>query len=270
MQNLENKSPKYIIGLVVFAIILALLNLIPLGAQIKDAVNTVYSPLSFWGAKWGGSFSYSIKLIPDISSLTQDNSDLRARIVELETKLADYNLLSEKYENLVNHTKLASKKFSYIEAEVVKVNNFLIANVGSDDGVKKDSIVVHGNSYVGVVSQVDKSSCKIELPISMASSIEVIITNPGKVVTSSSGGIYSKGRISGVLIGKGETFEVENILSGSKILLDDLIVSSEEGLGYLVIGKVIEINLDQAASVFSLKAIPIVDYAELKYVYIRK
>lgn len=114
---------------------------------------------AFSGSVWGGAQNvrhyFSLKKRND--ALAQDNHDLRVRIAELESMMADS--IAARHNSSV--TGIAGS-FRYIPASIVKISNntqhnYIIVGKGYADGVTKGSGVITGRGAVGVIDAVGKN-----------------------------------------------------------------------------------------------------------------
>jgi cell shape-determining protein MreC len=93
---------------------------------------------------------------------------------------------------------LQSKVLSHIQRD------YLIANIGIRDGVKKGSIVTLGESLIGIVIEVNQYTSKVRLPISKSSFLEGYVLSSDKELTHR---ILSRAVISG----SSDGIRIENI-----------------------------------------------------------
>ncbi len=109
---------------------------------------------TFSGVVWGGAqdIKYYFSLKKSNDALAQDNHDLRVRLAELESMIADSSSSAK--------TGIADG-FRYIPAEIVKISNntrhnYIIINKGSDDGITNGSGIITGKGAIGVIDAVGK------------------------------------------------------------------------------------------------------------------
>ena len=95
-----------------------------------------------------------------------------------------YNKSTPKYKDLYDEIKnnydLIKENYTFIPGEIInlslnKINNLIIINKGSNDGVKENSFVVNSNGLVGQIKKVYKNISIARLILSNKTSIAVEI-----------------------------------------------------------------------------------------------
>ena len=97
-------------------------------------------------------------------SLEKENSKLQQEVIDLQNKLDDVQSL----QSLKAALNFVDEKYvaNTLSAKVVSKNDgnwysTFVVSAGSEDGVKKDSLVMNGNGLVGVVYEVSENYCKV-------------------------------------------------------------------------------------------------------------
>lgn len=97
-------------------------------------------------------------------SLEKENSKLQQEVIDLQNKLDDVQSL----QSLKAALNFVDEKYvaKTLSAKVVSKNDgnwysTFVVSAGSEDGVKKDSLVMNGNGLVGVVYEVSENYCKV-------------------------------------------------------------------------------------------------------------
>lgn len=110
----------------------------------------------------------------EIKRLENENTKLQKQVVELNNKLDEV----ESLEKLKKSLNFVDEKYkpNQITTSVVAKNDgnwyySFVLGAGSDDGVKKDSIVIDGNGLVGIVYEVSKNYSKAISLIDTKSSV---------------------------------------------------------------------------------------------------
>ena len=268
----KNKSKEMLILIVLTAFFL-LVNLFSFSKLVRVPLETVYQPISFWGAKWGSGILADIRLLKDITKIKDENDTNKLKVEELENENLGYTLLLEKYNSLLTQNKYASKKYTYITAEVFKSNGEYILNVGSKDGVKIGDIVVFGNSYIGKVSLVDENYLKLNIPSKIGNSISITIVT--SIATNLTADQLAQNALSnlGKAIAVGNEYEIkiENLPSISKAKEGDIVLINDSKVGqYLILGMLTGVKNDKADALVSATVTPVVNVENLKFVYVRK
>lgn len=257
----ENKN-NVLVYLAVFAILIFVFDKIsPLRLGLQPVYNFI-APISYSGMASAQSIK-EIKTNYQSYFTTKDEVEsLKKRIEQLEIKDSDYESLLDKYNSLLNSTKTSDRKYRYIQASVYfpPDGSSLILNVGSDNGVELGDVVVLGNSYVGLVTQVDKLSSKVMMADSSQSTLEVTIKKRN-----------SDQSIKAIAVGRNFEINIENILSNSSVTNGNLVYVSDKRVGdNLLLGEITDLNKDSAATVVTAKVSPSVDVSKYNFVYVRK
>ena len=129
-------------------------------APVQDGLATVLSPVSDAFASVG-----------DLFRLRSENADLKARLDELSQRHRSFEDLERENEEL---RKLLAMKdrtgFDVLPAQVISLgpSNYewtVTLDVGADDGVAKDMVVIDGDGLVGRVVQVTPNASRVLLAI---------------------------------------------------------------------------------------------------------
>lgn len=95
------------------------------------------------------------KLRPDNEALSEENAQLKNKILQLENKLMVYQDSTRSRTFFVD----PEREYSFISAKIInnstnKVQNFITLNRGSNDGITPDMGVVSSDGVVGIVRNV--------------------------------------------------------------------------------------------------------------------
>ena len=97
-------------------------------------------------------------------SLEKENSKLQQEVIDLQNKLDDVQSL----QSLKAALNFVDEKYvaNTLSAKVVSKNDgnwysTFVVSAGSEDGVKKDSLVMNGSGLVGIVYEVSENYCKV-------------------------------------------------------------------------------------------------------------
>lgn len=203
-------------------------------------------------------------------SLEKENSKLQQEVIDLQNKLDDVQSL----QSLKAALNFVDEKYvaKTLSAKVVSKNDgnwysTFVVSAGSEDGVKKDSLVMNGNGLVGVVYEVSENYCKVISLLDTKSSVSFKLAK-----NSEFKGIITYGenideeadyRDSGLL--QGYMFD-----STYDVLPGDVVTTS--GLGLfpegIVIGKVEKVIEDKNNSLKYVIVKPNVDFKNIDDVVI--
>ena len=203
-------------------------------------------------------------------SLEKENSKLQQEVIDLQNKLDD----AQSLQSLKAALNFVDEKYvaNTLSAKVVSKNDgnwysTFVVSAGSEDGVKKDSLVMNGNGLVGVVYEVSENYCKVISLLDTKSSVSFKLAK-----NSEFKGIITYGenideeadyRDSGLL--QGYMFD-----STYDVLPGDVVTTS--GLGLfpegIVIGKVEKVIEDKNNSLKYVIVKPNVDFKNIDDVLI--
>jgi len=201
----------------------------PLGERVAI---TVLAPLQNIVAKVGNEIHYATSGLWEIVTVYRQNQMLKSEVEQLRAMNLQSNELASENERLrtLLGYKQAAVQFDLVTAEVVSRDSatwtdVIIINRGTNDGVKKDMVVVTAQGLVGNVAEAYGSYAKVQLILDPRSAVGTIVQraesrvagivegNPGdkalarmvnipkdadiaegdQIVTSGFGGIYPKG-----------------------------------------------------------------------------
>lgn len=203
-------------------------------------------------------------------SLEKENSKLQQEVIDLQNKLDD----AQSLQSLKAALNFVDEKYvaNTLSAKVVSKNDgnwysTFVVSAGSEDGVKKDSLVMNGSGLVGIVYEVSENYCKVISLLDTKSSVSFKLAK-----NSEFKGIITYGenideeadyRDSGLL--QGYMFD-----STYDVLPGDVVTTS--GLGLfpegIVIGKVEKVIEDKNNSLKYVIVKPNVDFKNIDDVVI--
>ena len=162
--------------------------------------------------------------------LEKENEELKAKVIDLNSKAAKVESL-ESLKKSLNYISTDRMK-SIVSGSVIEKNDgnwykSFVLNVGKNDGVVKNSIVINGKGLVGIVYEVSGNSCKAISLLDSKSAVSFKIVNntaaKGVISTSTSAGKEKAYESNGYL--GGYMFD-----SGYEVVQGDIIVTSGMGL----------------------------------------
>lgn len=184
--------------------------------QITSAPQLVVTSVSDSVAGWIGSARRLRTLGAENNQLTEQNADLRAKIVKLEEQVIEYNWLREQL-NFAEANPDVQLSGGQIVARRIgeESSNFgdsLLLDLGSEHGIGIGMPVVTNAGLVGRISGVNLSTSKV-----------LQITDPNSQVNA----ILSKARISGIIQGNpGGQLSLDFIQDGPPISIGETILTS--------------------------------------------
>jgi rod shape-determining protein MreC len=191
--------------------------------MFQRIVTGTISPVQKYVYMAGQRISNMFYFVSSIAMTRKENIELRNQIVELDSKIIDYDKF--KRENTELNSLLGYKNnnsnTNFISANVIgKVGenwfNLLILDVGENQWIKKGEYVVNGQGLVGQVTEVSFNSCKVVTILDNKANI------PGKISSNAD---------SGLVIGTDETStdrlcEINYLPPDTKTHKGDLVLTS--------------------------------------------
>ncbi len=269
MKFLKNKFFIIFLSIAIFSVILiSTLSAMGIKDPIKNAVNTISSPVRSIGMKISESYEGYKNYFSSVEKLNEENRNLKEKIEELEDKLSDANAVKDENERLREYLEI-KKTFPQLEmlealiigSEGDNNTTFFTLNKGSLDGISIGMPVIVKENLLGSVCEVGDEWCRIRLLSESSSSAGAYIPRSGVV------GVV-EGDIS--LKGTGKCY-LNYLDPNSDVKVGDEVLSSGLGSIYprdLVIGKVVEVKNDNYQRTKFAVIEWSVDTDSLKYVMI--
>ena len=213
-------------------------------SPVRNISDTVFNPVRFWFYRQGRVASTFFRDLSSISSLREENVELKAKVFDLETLVSESTELERENDVLRKQLNLPIEdEKELIPADIVggdlKALNVetMIVNKGEESGVKEGSVATYAGYLVGQVTKVGKFSSEIQLLTSGGTSVPAIsekhrtkgivtgdvntgismtrilreeIVEVGEKVLTSGMGTFPKGLIIGIIAGvEGSDADVE-------------------------------------------------------------
>ena len=232
---------------------------------ISNVIGYICDPIYTTSSNMANSVKDFWGTLTEISQFREEFNDMKLQIANYEIQNLEYQKLKKENIDLKEQLNLGNRENSYIEATVLDhiETDFMIINVGLNNGVTNGDIVVLGNSFIGIVMDVGQYTSKVRLPISKSSFLEVYISSAQE---SSSQRILSKAVVSG----SSDGIKIENIGMNSGVQNGDTVIVNDSKVGEnLILGKLVGLSEDPATTTRSGYVSPIVDYYDLVNVFVR-
>ena len=198
-----------------------------------------------------GSY-YDLKVINQ--QLLKENEQLK----EIELSLVDLSLYPVDFKQ-PKRFPFKVKRANVIKNSYKNQRNFLMLNIGSDNGIQPEMGVISKNGIIGVVHSVSKNY----------SSVISILNKDLKINVRT-----KKSPAFGSLVWSGSSpleFKIEDIVSNAKLSLGDTLItggmSSYFPLG-IPIGKISKLNKIKGSGYYSVDAILFNDLSQIYYAYV--
>ena len=232
---------------------------------ISNVIGYICDPIYTTSSNMANSVKDFWGTLTEISQFREEFNDMKLQIANYEIQNLEYQKLKKENIDLKEQLNLGNRENRYIEATVLDhiETDFMIINVGLNNGVTNGDIVVLGNSFIGIVMDVGQYTSKVRLPISKSSFLEVYISSAQE---SSSQRILSKAVVSG----SSDGIKIENIGMNSGVQNGDTVIVNDSKVGEnLILGKLVGLSEDPATTTRSGYVSPIVDYYDLVNVFVR-
>jgi cell shape-determining protein MreC len=191
------------------------------------------------------------------------------KVYEQEVASAFYSTLKEENEALKKQIALGNVEQKYVLAKVLspRENNLMRINKGKNEGIAIGDVVVLGNMYIGLVVEVDEKGSLVRLPSNRGSSLEAIVIE-GDIESARNMDcvtILTKGVVEGAPDG----IKIENMSMNAPLKNGDTVVINDTRVGeYLVLGNLVGLSENPAATSRTGYVSPIFDYDRLMTVFV--
>ena len=269
MKPFKNKLAVTIVVLSVAFLGIIIFSLKSNSSIISSGVGSVISPLQkiVYNAndKIKGSFDFFI----NFSKVKQENEELAAKNAELENKLIEYNRMKEENTTLreMFDYSQANKNYNYLGCNIVgysggNISNGYIIDKGTNDGVKKDMIVI---TPAGLVGKVTKSESNYSI-------VQTILNENIAVASMVESTRETTGILQGITDSKNKNLTIlSNIPIDSEIKEGDVILTSGLGGMYpqeIRIGEVVSVEVDSVGIMKKAIVKPYVDFNKLEGLFV--
>jgi len=230
---------------------------------VTEIVSTPLSALQRWIAQTMGSV---ITLIEggDVAALQRRNAELEKQVAELQARLIEQSenenelhILSSLLDYARTHAQYRYRAANVIGHDPSPFLNYIILDVGSDAGIRRDMPVVAAQGLVGRVTEVTSVACKVQLITDIASAVNARL---------------QKSRDEGVVIGiPGGGLEMQYLSQQAQVAPGDIVLTSGLGGRFppdLIIGTVTAVQKLDYEVLQSATLTPAVDFKRLEIVLI--
>lgn len=234
----------------------------------EGVVGNVLSPVQKYLYIGGQRINNLLSFIGNISNISKENDDLKAKVTELENKMIDYDSVKSENTRLRDMLdfKNENSSYTYLGANVTGKGtgnwyDVFIVDKGSNQGVKKYYPVVTSQGLVGQVMEVGPNWSKVLSIVDEKSRVSGAISGSG-----------DQGVIQGIPGVNGDkNCKMMYLPADSKAQKGDYVVTSGISKFFpknIRIGTVIEVTDEQANFVKSAVIKPSVDFTKLEEVFI--
>lgn len=272
MKKEEKKiSTEYLIFLTGIILGIGLLILDSLGTLsfLRSGISFVMDPVAYHGSLVGGSVREYFETFVRLDEFRQEYNELSMKVYEQEVESSFYAVLKEENESLRKQLSLGDSEQKYVMAKVLsrEESNLIRINKGESDGIAIGDVVVLGDMYIGIVANVDKRGSLVRLPSNRSSSLEAVVVRGDMEIVRSleQVDILTKGVVKGAADG----IRIENMSMNAPLQNGDIVVTNDARVGdYLVLGRLVGLSENPAATSRSGYVSPILDYNRLLTVFV--
>jgi cell shape-determining protein MreC len=272
MKKEEKKiSTEYLILLTGVILGIGLLILDSLGAVsfLRSGISFVIDPVAYHGTFVGGSVREYFETFIRLDEFRQEYNELSMKVYEQEVESSFYAILKEENESLKKQISLGDSEQKYVMAKVLsrEESNLVRINKGESDGIAIGDVVVLGDMYIGVVANVDKKGSLVRLPSNRSSSLEGIVVRGDMEIVRSLEQVDVLTKA--VVKGSADGIRIENMSMNASLQNGDIVVTNDSRVGeYLVLGRLVGLSENPAATSRSGYVSPVFDYNRLITVFV--
>ncbi len=271
-KNVKKVSREYVVLLVGIFLGIGFLLLDSIGAIsfVRTGISFIMDPIAYQGDQAGNSLHEYFETFVKLDDFREEYNELSIKIYEQEVDTAFYAILKEENESLKKQIALGNLEQNYVMTKVIGrvESDTLRVNKGEKDGVTMGDTVVLGNMYVGTIVRVDRSGSLVRLPFNSASNLEVVVVSGQveKIRLLDSVVVLTKG----VARGSSEGIKIENMSMNVSLENGNTVVVNDPRVGeYLVLGQLVGLSENPAATSRSGYVSPILDYDRLVTLFIK-
>lgn len=267
MKPFKNKLTVTIVVLSVAFLGIIIFSLNKNSNSISSSIGSVISPLQKIIYNVNDKVKSSFDFFVNFSNVKKENDELKAKNSELENKLVEYNSIKEenvRLRDVLNYTEV-NNDYNYIGCDIIgysggNISNGYVINKGTNDGVKKDMIIINSSGLVGKIVKSESNY-----------SIVQTILNKNIAVAAM---VESTRETTGIIQGMTENkslVKLSNIPIDSAIKEGDVILTSGLGMVYpkeIRIGEVMSIEVDNVGVMKNAMVKPYVDFNKLEELFI--
>ena len=269
MKPFKNKLAVTIVVLSVAFLGIIIFSLKSNSNIISSGAGSVISPLQKIIYSANDKLNGSLDFLINFSKVKQENKELTDKNAELENKLVEYNRMKEentRLREMFNYSE-AHKNYNYLGCNIVgysggNISNGYIIDKGTNDGIKKDMIVI---TPAGLVGKVTKSEGNHSI-------VQTILNENIAVASMVESTRETTGILQGATSNKNKNLTIlSNIPIESEIKEGDVILTSGLGTMYpqeIRIGEVVSVEIDSVGIMKKAVVKPYVDFNKLEELFI--
>ena len=269
MKPFKNKLAVTIVVLSVAFLGIIIFSLKSNSSVISSGVGSVISPLQKIIYNANDKLKESFDFFINFSKVKQENEELAAKNAELENKLVEYNRMKDENTTLreMFDYSQANQNYNYLGCNIVgysggNISNGYVIDKGTNDGVKKDMIVITPQGLVGKVTKSESSYSIVQTILNENIAVASMVESTRETTGILQGATDNKNKNLAVL---------SNIPIDSEIKEGDVILTSGLGGMYpkeIRIGEVVSVEIDTVGIMKKAVVKPYVDFNKLEGVFV--
>lgn len=271
-KNNNQLSKEYFLPIfcIFTAVLLFLMDTLGVLSFLRGSISFVMHPVAYQANQIGGQGREYLDTFVRLKEFRNEYNQLSIDIYEKEVENSFFTLLKEENESLKKQIALAGVDRNYVMSKVLsgREYDFLKINKGESSGIAVGDVVVLGNMFVGIVNRVDREGAIVRLATNRSSNLEVIVVEKGieEGRVTDSMNILTKG----VVNGSSDGIRIENMSMQADLKNGDVVVVNDSKVGeYLVLGYLVGLSENPAATSRTGFVSPIVEYDRLITVFVR-
>ena len=236
---------------------------------ISSGVGSVISPLQKIVYNVNDKLKESFDFFINFSKVKKENEELAAKNAELENKLIEYNRMKDENTTLreMFDYSQANQNYNYLGCNIVgysggNISNGYVIDKGTNDGVKKDMIVITPQGLVGKVTKSESSYSIVQTILNENIAVASMVESTRETTGILQGATDNKNKNLAVL---------SNIPIDSEIKEGDVILTSGLGGMYpkeIRIGEVVSVEIDTVGIMKKAVVKPYVDFNKLEGLFV--
>ncbi len=269
MKPFKNKLAVTIVVLSVAFLGIIIFSVKSNSSIISSGVGSVISPLQKIIYNANDKLKESFDFFINFSKVKQENEELAAKNAELENKLIEYNRMKDENQTLREMFEYseANENYNYLGCNIVgysggNISNGYVIDKGTNDGVKKDMIVITPQGLVGKVTKAENSYSIVQTILNENIAVASMVESTRETTGILQGATDNKNKNLAVL---------SNIPIDSEIKEGDVILTSGLGGMYpkeIRIGEVVSVEIDTVGIMKKAVVKPYVDFNKLEGLFV--
>jgi rod shape-determining protein MreC len=271
-KNGKKISTEYValLGGILLGVAFLLLDSLGAVSFLRMGISFAMDPVAYQGSSAGGVVREYLETFIKLNEFRDEYNELTIQVYEQEVESSFYALLKEENESLKKQIALGDLEQKYVMAKILGgiEEDFLRINKGRKDGVAVGDVVSLGHMYVGLIVRVDLQGALVRLATNKASNLEVVVVSGDLDLLRKIKDV--KVLTKGIVKGSSDGIKVENMSMNASLQNGDIVVVNDPRVGqYLILGYLVGLSENPAATSRSGYVSPILDYDKLITVFVK-